>query len=300
MLSPNCLVEDLDPIQWQRLSRLAMADRKLRRLYLIHEGGQPQRFYDSLKGELPLPGAKVEDAQALAQQLLAQYQADGVEEVQVLDPETFRQALGGAQATCKFGEDLDHYLATVHAAKSAAPGYGIAPKGDLVWQGLPIGRLERFAQRMLPESCTFVLGVFDGDALWASLFAQFQGKQIVGLSTSAALDADDLKEIVGRDQHPFFLATVANRYRRPAFGWFCDKADFEAYMLARTEEDKEEAFQRAIMAKRASFDFNILIDRGITPLAPMNPGAAAVEGRDREANPRTQTPDPNKPAPSAF
>ena len=300
MLALNCLIEDLDPIQWKRLSHLAMADRKMHRVYLIHEGGTPVRLYDSVKGDLALPTSKVEDAQALAEQLFNEHKASGVQEALVMDPETFRLALGKAQADSKFGDEIDHYWASVHAAKLAAPGYGVAPKGELIWNGLPIGRLERFAQKMLPDSCTFVLGVFDGDDLYISLFAQFQDKKVVALSTSMALDKDDLKEIVGRDQHPFFLASVANRYRRPAYGWFCDKQDFEAYMLARAEEDKEEVFQRAIMAQRATFDFNILVDRGITPLAPMNPGSAAVDGRDREENPRTQTPDPSKPAPTAF
>jgi hypothetical protein len=32
----------------------------------------------------------------------------------------------------------------------------------------------------------------------------------------------------------------------------------------------------------------------------MNPGEAAIAGADREANPRTQTPDPNDPGPSAV
>ena len=300
MLALNCLIEDLDPVQWKRLSRLAMAERKQHRMHLVHENGEAKRFLDSAKGELTLPVGKVENAQALAEQLLAKHKEEGVQEVVVLDLDSFRLALGAAQAQSKFGDEIDHYHASLHAAKAAAPGFGVAPKGDLIWQGLPFGRLERFAQKMLPASCTFVLGVFDGDALWASLFAQFQDGKIVAISTSAALDADDLKEVVGRDQHPFLLATVANRYRRPAFGWFCDKADFEAYMLAHTEEDKEEVFQRALMAQRATFDFNILVDRGITPLAPMNPGTAAVDGRDREENPRTQTPDPAKPEPSAF
>jgi hypothetical protein len=71
-------------------------------------------------------------------------------------------------------------------------------------------------------------------------------------------------------------------------------------MLAVTVEDKDEAFQRAIMEQRATFDFNILVDRSITPLGPMNPGEAAVVGADREENPRTATPNPDEPGPSAF
>ncbi|HXC63021.1 MAG TPA: hypothetical protein VNZ67_01625, partial [bacterium] len=63
---------------------------------------------------------------------------------------------------------------------------------------------------------------------------------------------------------------------------------------------KDQVFQTALMRHRATFDFNILIDRGITPLSPVNPGSAAVAGVDREANPRTRTPDPGDPGPSAY
>jgi hypothetical protein len=158
--------------------------------------------------------------------------------------------------------------------------------------GLPWERFERFAAKMLPPSCVFVLGVFDGDALWISLFVQFQDHAIVALSGSAALEPEDVAEVVGRDQHPFLLAAVANRYRRPAFGWFCQRPDFEEWMRAGTVSDKDTVFQKALMAGRATFDFNILLDRGLTVLGPINPGEAAVAGLDREANPRTRTPGP--------
>ena len=166
--------------------------------------------------------------------------------------------------------------------------------------GLPWERLGRFSARMLPPECVFVLGVFDGDALWASLFARIKAGQVWAVSSSAALDPDDVKDVVGRDQHPFLLATVANRYRLPAFGWFCQREDFEAYLSAPDVDAKDQVFQTALMRRRATFDFNILIDRGITPLSPVNPGSAAIAGTDREANPRTRTPDPGDPGPSAF
>ena len=159
------------------------------------------------------------------------------------------------------------------------------------------GLLEGDPEELGLRLARFVLGVFEGEALWATLFAQFQDGQIVGLSTSAALDADDVKDVVGRDQHPFLLAAVANRYRRPAFGWFCERADFEAYLLAPTVEEKEVLFQTALMRNRATFDFNILLDKGLTALSPMNPGEAAIAGSERGDNPRTAVPDPGKPAP---
>jgi hypothetical protein len=166
--------------------------------------------------------------------------------------------------------------------------------------GLPWERLERFASKMLPPSCTFVLGVFDGDLLWTTLFVQFQDREITAISNSAALDPEDVRDVVGRDQHPFLLAAVANRYHRPAFGWFCERPDFEAWMRAPTVSDKDTVFQKALMAGRATFDFNILLDRGLTVLGPINPGEAAVAGADREANPRTKTPDSKPPDPDLF
>ena len=300
LLAKQCLVEDLDLDHWKRLSDLAMFHWRQRRLFVLHEGGKVIRAYDTALGEQAAPGESVGDAQALAERLLAEGRPGGLEAVWVLDPEAYHAAIGAAERALDPSQGIDAYLATEWAARFKEGACAYAPKSDFLFYGLPWDRLARFAQRMLPPSCTYVLGVFDGDALWASCFAQLQDGMIVGLSTSAALDPDDVKDVVGRDQHPFLLAAVANRYRRPAFGWFCQRGDFEAYMLAGTVEAKDEVFQTALMRQRATFDFNILVDRGITPLGPMNPGGQAIAGADREANPRTKTPDPAEPGPSAF
>lgn len=300
MLHQRCVIEDLDLDQWQRLSHLGLASRRQRRFYVVHEGGKVVRALDTTQGEQPLPADKVDDAQALADKLYAAKQAEGVEQVWVLDLQSFHAEMAKVQSAFDPKAGMDLHLDHEHQARLSATGCGVAPKTDFLLYGLPWGRLSRFAQKMMPPACIYVLGVFDGDQLWATLFVQFKDQQIVGISTSAALDPDDVKDIIGRDQHPFLLTTVANRYRSPAFGWFCQREDFEAYMLATTVEAKDEVFQKALMANRATFDFNILIDRGITPLGPMNPGEAALAGAEREDNPRTALPDPSDPGPSAV
>ncbi len=298
MLSPKAKFIDLDLEHWKRLSELAYPLQRPRRLYLLHANGQPQRLWHSEQGDLAIPNGKVDDAKVWAQRLKSEHAQ--VDEVWVIEPDAFRKAMAKAQKDSLPQQDLDEYLLTEHETRSAAPGCAIEPAGDLIWHGLPLRRSRRFIEAMLPDTCAYVLAVFDGDKLWASLIAVFENKKIVTVTTTAALDPDDLKDVVGRDQHPFLIASVANTFKKPTFGWFVEKADFEAYMKAVTVEAKDEVFQTAIMQKRATFDFNILIDRHITPLAPMDPGTAAIQGQNREANPRTKTPDPGDPGPSAF
>jgi hypothetical protein len=298
MLSRNCKISHLNASQWHRLSELAFGAEEARRVYLLHDKGRPLRLWKSGAGDLPLPEGRVEDPQAQADALKSAH--PDASEAWVLDPEAFAQGMAGIQSAAAYETQLDVHALFDFEERRKIPGHAVSPQGDLIWRCLPIRRLQRFAQKMLPASCTYVLGVFDGDALWASLLVQFQDGQIVAISTSDALPAEDVKDILGRDQHPFFLSVVANAFRRPAFGWFVEKEPFVRWMRAKDESAKEEAFQMALMQNQATFDFNILIDRGITALAAINPGEAAIAGADRELNPRTRTPDPSETPPSAV
>ena len=296
MLTQLCKIDDLNPQQWRRLTELAFPKRSQGRVYLLHQAGKPIKLWKN-GADLALPSETVMDPQAVADKLKAEH-ADCYE-AWVLDPDVFAQGMSGIHAKSSFDTEADVFALFEYEERMKIPGYAVSPKRAMSWRGVPLQGVQRFVEKMLPDSCTYVLGVFDGDALWASLLVQFENKKIVAISTTDALPFDDVKDIIGRDQHPFFLNVVANTFRRPAFGWFVERAEFEAWMKAEDEGAKEEIFQKAIMEKKATFDFSILVDRGITAFSPINPGEAAIAGMDREANPRTRTPDPSDPGPSA-
>jgi hypothetical protein len=298
MLSRNARITDLNLEQWRRLTQLAYTHAGARRLYLLHQAGTPLKFWDSELGELPLPGDPVLDPQASADALAAKH--SDAHEVWVLEADSFAKKMSEIQAKADFDQELDDYALFEFEERLKAPGLAVSPKRDFFWNGFPLRRVQRFVDKMLPESCVFVLGVFDGDQLWASLLVEFENKKIISISTSDFLPVEDIKDVVGRDQHPYFLSVAANAFRRPAFGWFVERSVFERYMMATDMEAKDEIFQKALMENKATFDFNILVDRGITAFSPINPGQAAIQGQDREANPRTQTPDPDDSGPSAF
>jgi hypothetical protein len=298
VLNKNCKISHLNALHWRRLSELSLAHRQQARIFLLHEKGKVLRVWKTGLGDLPLGSESIQDPQAAADALRAAHPE--VAEAWVLDPESFASGMAQIQSEASYETERDVFELFDFDQRMKMPGHAISPKRDLIWNAMPLRRIQRFVDKMLPQSCSFVLGVFDGDTLWASLLVQFEDKKIVAISTTDALPAEDVKDIVGRDQHPFFLSVVANTFRRPAFGWFVEKENFVQWMKASDEESKEEIFQKALMQQQATFDFSILIDRGITAFSPINPGEAAIAGQDREMNPRIRTPDPFENPPSAV
>ena len=56
------------------------------------------------------------------------------------------------------------------------------------------------------------------------------------------------------------------------------KQVLEDYLSAGDEQLMDEVFQKALMEKKSTFDFNVLIENGITPLGAINP-AEGVDGQ---------------------
>jgi hypothetical protein len=253
MLSRDPRIDDIGDLSWERLGGLAFAHENLaRRVVLLHRKGRALACWDTQAGRLPLPAPKVEDAQALAESLKAAHPE--ALEAWVVEPEALRADLAKAQMGLSLDLGLDVFLRHIWEHRMQGPGLGLAPRREFMWYGLPMARLQKFCDNLLPERCCFTLAVFEGQELWAGLLAEFEGPQLVGLHTLDALPQAELASAQGIEAAPFLLALVSNTLQRPAFGWFVQKDDFAAWMRCADAEAKAEIFQRGILERRSHFD----------------------------------------------
>jgi hypothetical protein len=265
MLSRDPRIDDISDLSWERLGGLAFAHENLaRRVVLLHRQGRALACWDTQAGRLPLPVQKVEDAQALAESLKAAHPE--ALEAWVVEPEALRAGLAKAQMGLDLGLDLDLFLRHVWEQRMQGSGLGLAPRREFMWYGLPMARLQKFCDSLLPERCCFTLAAFEGQALWAGLLAEFEGPKLVGLHTLDALPQAELSSAQGIEAAPFLLALVSNTLQRPAFGWFVERADLEAWMRCPDADAKAEIFQRSILERRSYFD-----------AAALMPGAGRAE-----------------------
>lgn len=271
MLSRNPRIDGLGEQSWERLGGLAFAHENLaRRLVLLHRKGRALACWETQAGRLPLPCETVEDAQALAERLKAAHPE--VMEAWVVEPEALRANLAKAQMGLDLDMPLDRFWRSVWEHRMQGPGLGLAPRREFMWYGLPMARLQAFCENLLPASSCFILAVFEGEELWAGLLVEFEGPKLVVLHTVEALPAAELASARGLEAAPFLLALVANTLRRPAFGWFVPREDFEAWMRSPDAEAKAEIFQRGILEHRALFDASALMASRPADLKP-TPGS---------------------------
>ena len=176
MLATNPHMLDLDTEQWRNLQTLlTVRSAGQRRIVVIHDHGVVQKLAHS--DDLTVQGgeSRIDDAAATARRLYEANQAE-VDFVLVLERSAVDDYYGRVQDTWDPDEDFDVYVHRGLALLDDVPD-GIAvhpgPASERLGLQFRLGgtyeQVTRAAVRLIGANGLFVLGVLDGDRLWASL-----------------------------------------------------------------------------------------------------------------------------------
>jgi hypothetical protein len=228
MIHPDVLFEHIDINQARHfvdISKIAQPNPRV--LYVLHEKGKVLKAWDSLKGRTKV-GETIKPSVALAEELRKSH---GVDEVQLIDQQGFRdyykQVLDLQKAQELTGYDFKER--TRQLKNTQGEGLIIQPPRESYDYYHYIERSRQFVAQKLKPDCVFLLGVYDSKGWWTSVVAVFTEGQITYFSTFEYFPAEKLVAPDSPKTHEALVKTAAHAFKKPAFGMFLSKADFEKY-----------------------------------------------------------------------
>jgi hypothetical protein len=241
MLHEDPLMLDIDVDHWRNLQALLLDSAKeRRRIVVIHEDGEVLKLVHSARG--PVAGAveRVDDPHLVAARLYRD-NAESVDFVAVFERRACDEYFGRFQDTWRPDEDLDVFVHRTYALLDEYPdGLVTHPERarhtlGLQWRvGAPYEEVKAAIERTVPRASTAVLGIFDGDSLWASLVLGLDGGGRINVVTT--VDTSELSVERGREAiAEEVVAWVNRRYPPCSLGLFAGLEHARAF-LASTEK----------------------------------------------------------------
>ncbi len=180
MLHENPLMVDADVDHWRNLQTLLLESAKgKRRIIVIHEAGQILKFVHSQGAEISRPVVRIDDPHAAAKAI---YEANpgACDLVAVFERRGFDRYFAAFQDTWRSDEDLDVYVQRTYALMDDYPDAIVTYPGrardtlGLQWHlGTTYEASTAAVRTYIDPGTSVVFGVFDGDALWATLVLRF-------------------------------------------------------------------------------------------------------------------------------
>lgn len=199
MLHQDVLMADIDVDQWRNAQSLLLRSAKAaRRLVVIHDEGTVVKFRHTAGAECTGRVDRVEDPYALAETL---YEAnkDAVDFVVVMERDAVDSYFATVQDSWDIEEDLDVFVQRTYALLDRyADGIVTHPGAarevlGLQWTtGVSRDDVQAAAKALVPGGTTVILGVHDGDALWASLVLDLDDDHKVTSITTADPSSVDI------------------------------------------------------------------------------------------------------------
>jgi hypothetical protein len=250
MLHQDPLMNDIDVNHWRNLQNLILdSAKKKRRIIIIHENGKVLKFVHSERADIVRDVDRVDRPLEVAEKV---YRANEgkADFVAVFERRAFDRYFGKIQDTWRADEDLDVFVHRMYASLDEYPeGIVTYPEPasrtlGLQWRlGADHDEVEA-AARLLPAGSTAVFGVFDGDALWATLVLGFDKEWKTRVVTT--VDTSELAAAAGRaGTARNIVEWVGRKYPPCSLGLFMGLASARIFVSSR---DKRGAL-RQIAAK---------------------------------------------------
>jgi hypothetical protein len=227
MLHENPLMVDANVDHWRNLQKLLLESAKgKRRIIVIHEDGRILKFVHSRKAEIVKPVDRIDDPHAAAKAI---YEANpGVcDFVVVFERRGFDTYVGAFQDTWRPDEDLDVYVQRTYALMDDYPEAIVTYPGraretlGLQWRfGTTYEAGTNAVRTFIEPESSVVFGVFEGDALWATLVLRFDADHRADVVTT--VDPTELMAS-GRDALAGEVVSwVESKYGHCSLGLFTD------------------------------------------------------------------------------
>ncbi len=243
-------VIDLDPRTWRNLGALfnpvnfiTRARPGERILSILHQEGRVLKVYDSEKGvRRDLKLETIEHAPRTAQELYKSEQ--DLDRVQIFDKRSLVAFADGAQRSLHPEWDLDeHYRFIYGLAEDDPAGICYYPPRPSHWHHFTYDEVRHFIEAVVPSPSTLVLVVFEDEEVYISLILGIRDHKIKLVSTLDTLVPLGIGPKVSMADRERILEGVAQRFDRPSFSLFIQRAAFEAWLMA---EDKGAVLRQAI------------------------------------------------------
>jgi len=250
MLHENPLMADIDVNHWRNLQSLLLESAKAkRRIILIHENGKVLKFVHSQRLPIVRNVHTIDQPRAVAERVYKD-NADAVDFVAVFERRAFDRYFGRVQDTWRSDEDLDVYVHRMYAMLDDYPEGIVTYPGSarstlgLQWRlGATYEDIKAVIQH-IPARSTAVLGVFDGNALWATLVLGFDAERRMNVVTT--VDPSELQPAATRkDVVKSVVAWTNRKYPPCSLGLFMGLGSARAFLACA---DKAKAL-RDIMSK---------------------------------------------------
>ncbi len=238
MLHEDPLMLDIDVEHWRNVQSLVLDSAKARRrIVVIHQDGEILKFVHSDREQVVTTVDRVEDPHAVAERVYRD-NADRVDFVAVFERRAFDEYFGRFQGTWRADEDLDAFVHRTYALMDeyrdgivTYPGPARNVLG-LQWRlGATYEQVTQAVERYVPPSSTVVFGVFEGDALWATLVLGFDADlraDVVTTVDPSLLTVERVRAAIAEE----IVARVSERYRTCSLALFTSRDGARAFLDA--------------------------------------------------------------------